>query len=1631
MAAQAGRRDRGRAAAEHARAASLWGRVLTVGAAASMLSFGGVALGASSPVAASAASPASTTTSTTTTSTTTTDSWPTSLHDVQRTAASSDTTLSPTNAPTLTRLWSFQTGGPVATSPSVVGGIAYFGSWDGYEYAVNATTGALVWKTYLGQTDVPQPCYPAGEMGVSSPATVLNGVVYVGGGDGYFYALSASTGAVEWRVWVNGTDTPGVYDGHYNWAGPLVVNGYAYVGVASLGDCPLVQGALLQVSLTSHTIVNTLNTVPNGQVGGSIWTSPAYDPSTNTIYTATGNQNATDQPYAQAVLAINASTLEVTSSWKLPPSQAVADSDFGTSTTLFTDANGDPLVAVTNKDGVTYAFNRTNLAAGPVWERRISIGGDCPTCGDGSVSSGAFGGGDLYVGGGNGVINGTGAAGTVRAIDPTTGAFVWQHAAPGLVLGALAYDNGLVLDGGGSTLEVLSATTGQRLYSYDTGSQIYAGPSTAGGVIFVGNTAGQVQAFGLPSSAPPAPPADANCPAGFTCQDIAATPAGSEQVSGGSWSVSAGGSGVGGTSDSFRLLSEPTAGDAQVAAEVTAVPAGTGGEAGVMVRQSSDPGSPYYAVLAQSGGHLVVQYRQAFGGPTTVLSTTAVALPEYLMIQRRGDSFYAATSANGTSFTLVPGTDASLPLPYASLGGVAVASGTDGTLGTATLAMVTVGAPAVTIAPQPSASPCPSPWSCQDVGNPALVGDQSLSGGAWTVTGAGTGVAGASDQFHYVWQPLAADGTIGGEVTAQTATSSAAQAGFMLRSGPQRDAAFYGAWLTPGSDLVVSYRTTTGLMSGEIASVPATLPAWIEVARSGSTFTTYTSSDGSTWTPLIGSTVALPSLAGTIDAGMAVSSDVTGTAGSAAFTAVTVSSTAPAPPDLCPSGWSCVDVGYAHPTGDQYYQTGTWTVEGGGSDITGTSDYFRFVSQPQESDGTVSAQVVSQTDTNAWAKSGVMVRVSSSSASPYYGVFLTPGNGVAVQYRSVQGGGTTQVVTPGTAPDYLQISRSGDTYTGYTSSNGTTWTAIPNSTVSIAALTGTLQAGLAVSSHDSLQLATTVFSSVSITGTGAPGALPGLWSDGDVGGATPSGSATYANQTFTVQGGGSDIWGTADQFNYVSQALTGDVSIVARVTSQTDTSPYAKAGIIIKQSTTAGSAYALLAVTPGNGVVFQYGFDTSVGGGSYTLPNAWLRLDRTGPLITAYTSPDGFNWVEVGYVDLPLTSPATVGLAVCSHNVSALSTATFDNVTVTPQGGGPLPSPWSSTDVGSPTLAGSATYANGVFSVSGSGSDIWGTADQFQYVDQPLSGDATITAEVTSQTQTDPWAKAGVMVKQSTTAGSPYALLAVTPGNGMTFESNFTTASPAGLYTFPNAWLRLSRMGSTITAYTSSDGSTWTEVGTATVSLTDPVTVGLFVCSHNGAALSTATFANVSVTSLSPPPAPWTSTDVGSPALPGSSSYAGGVFTVNGAGTDIWGTADQFQYVDQPLSGDATITAQVTSQTNTNAWAKAGVMIKQSTTAGSPYALLAVTPGNGTVLQSNFDSSTAAGSYTFPNAWLRLSRVGSTITAYTSSNGSTWTEVGTATVSLTDPITVGLFVCSHSWDALSTATFANVSVTSP
>ncbi len=230
--------------------------------------------------------------------------WPTYLGDVTRSAAGRDTTISTANAVQLSKVWQLTTGAAVAASASVVNGVAYVGSWDGYEYAVKASTGAVIWKTYLGVTNAPK-CIPS-EAGVTSSATVVGGHVYVGGGDAYWYALDAATGAVQWKVYTGNNSPSG---GHYNWSSPLIYNGFAYIGVASLCDVPLVRGKLLEVKLSTHAVVHTFYVVPSGQVGGGIWTSPSLDVATGTVYVTTGTISLDSQRYSEAILALDAGTL--------------------------------------------------------------------------------------------------------------------------------------------------------------------------------------------------------------------------------------------------------------------------------------------------------------------------------------------------------------------------------------------------------------------------------------------------------------------------------------------------------------------------------------------------------------------------------------------------------------------------------------------------------------------------------------------------------------------------------------------------------------------------------------------------------------------------------------------------------------------------------------------------------------------------------------------------------------------------------------------------------------------------------------------------------------------------------------------------------------------------------------------------------------------------------------------------------------------------------------------------------------------------------------------------------------------------------------------------------------------------
>jgi hypothetical protein len=138
---------------------------------------------------------------------------------------------------------------------------------------------------------------------------------------------------------------------------------------------------------------------------------------------------------------------------------------------------------------------------------------------------------------------------------------------------------------------------------------------------------------------------------------------------------------------------------------------------------------------------------------------------------------------------------------------------------------------------------------------------------------------------------------------------------------------------------------------------------------------------------------------------------------------------------------------------------------------------------------------------------------------------------------------------------------------------------------------------------------------------------------------------------------------------------------------------------------------------------------------------------------------------------------------------------------------------------------------------------------------QPLSGDGTIVARVASIQTTDPWAKAGVMIRQTLNANSTYAMMILSASNGLSLQSRPTEGGACN-YTAPVSataptWVKLVRSGNTFSASSSADGINWTSIGSTTITMNAGVYIGLAVTAHNNGLLNTSTLDNVTVT---PPP---------------------------------------------------------------------------------------------------------------------------------------------------------------------------------
>ncbi|MBK8185307.1 MAG: PKD domain-containing protein [Candidatus Competibacteraceae bacterium] len=271
----------------------------------------------------------------------------------------------------------------------------------------------------------------------------------------------------------------------------------------------------------------------------------------------------------------------------------------------------------------------------------------------------------------------------------------------------------------------------------------------------------------------------------------------------------------------------------------------------------------------------------------------------------------------------------------------------------------------------------------------------------------------------------------------------------------------------------------------------------------------------------------------------------------------------------------------------------------------------------------------------------------------------------------------------------------------------------------------------------------------------------------------------------------------------------------------------------------------------------------------------------------------------------------------------------------------------------------------------------------------------------------------------SVTAIAPVANFSATPTSGTApLKVEFSDSS-----TNATSWSWNFGDGNTSTLQNPSN--TYLKAGTFTASL---------IASGPGGASTVKTVTITVKADNTVLPAPWLQKDIGTVNLAGSAGYTNGAYTIKGAGTDIWGKSDSFHFVYQSLTGDGTIVARVSGLTNTNAWAKSGVMIRESLDSNARHAMVALTPSYGVAFQrravtAGLSAHTAGTVAAKAPYWVKLVRSGNVFTAYQSANGTTWTKVGSATINMITNVYVGLALTSHNATVLNTTTLNNVVIT--
>ncbi len=392
-------------------------------------------------------------------------------------------------------------------------------------------------------------------------------------------------------------------------------------------------------------------------------------------------------------------------------------------------------------------------------------------------------------------------------------------------------------------------------------------------------------------------------------------------------------------------------------------------------------------------------------------------------------------------------------------------------------------------------------------------------------------------------------------------------------------------------------------------------------------------------------------------------------------------------------------------------------------------------------------------------------------------------------------GPTISGISPTSGPVGLPVTISGS---GFGSTQGSSTVTLNGTSAAVTSWSDGSVVAVVPSAASSGAFTVTVNSQQANSSTFTVTLLPSGWSDGDVGTVGTAGSASYANNQFTVKGAGSQVWSTADSFNYAYQSLSGDGTIVARVVSLSGGGSTRSAGVMIRETLTAGSRNAYSGY--GQSAIF---FDerTTTGGStssqslsSVGLPY-WVKLVRSGNTFSGYASLNGVTWVQVGTNQtISMATNVYIGLVVNSDNTSTLATTVFDNVSVTNSSATP---PLISSVSPSSGIAGTQLTISG----SGFGSSQSGSVVYLSNVLATVSSwsDTSITATVPSGATTGPLViSAGPEMDDSNAV-----VFTVLPTGWL--DQDVGTVGVAGSASYSNGVFTVQGAGVTFSGYSAAD----------------------------------------------------------------------------------------------------------------------------------------------------------------------------------------------------------------------------------